>query len=72
MKACAGICHRHRAPAIRSDSRYASGHRRCTRCDEWFLDAVRCPCCLAVLRSRPRKRGRKTTKKVNICCPTHT
>lgn len=54
-RTCRGICQTIKAVPVPNSKRYAIGHKRCTFCGLFFsLPGVRCPCCKAVLRTKPR------------------
>ena len=61
-RTCKGICEYLKAKPLPNNERYKAGHKRCSFCGMYFLlDGVRCPCCQATLRTKPRS---KKAKKV--------
>ena len=56
-RTCKNICKRHQAKAVPNKIRYEIGQKRCTFCGIFLtLDDVRCICCKAVLRTKPRSK----------------
>jgi len=54
-RTCKGICLALRAGPVPNRLRYEMGHKRCTFCGLYLVIAdPRCPCCRAVLRTKPR------------------
>ena len=54
-RTCRNICTRYQAKAVPNKIRYEIGQKRCTFCGIFLtLDDVRCICCKAVLRTKPR------------------
>ena len=54
-RTCKGICQMLKADSMPNSMRYDSGHKRCTFCGLFFsIPDPRCPCCRAVLRTKPR------------------
>lgn len=54
-RTCKGICEMHKAEPIPNRFRYELGQKRCTFCGLFFATSdIRCPCCKAVLRTKPR------------------
>ncbi|MGY5140610.1 MAG: hypothetical protein ACW9W9_04295 [Candidatus Nitrosopumilus sp. Bin_571-38] len=50
----------HKAEPVSNKIRYEIGQKRCTFCGIFFLlDDIRCICCKAVLRTKPRSRKSK-------------
>jgi rRNA maturation endonuclease Nob1 len=53
--ACKGLCSRYKAKWAVREFRYASGQKRCNRCEIYLQwDGLWCPCCGISLRIRPR------------------
>jgi hypothetical protein len=58
---CKGICIRHKAHKPVDSGRYATGQKRCQRCEIFIKwDSVSCPCCGYKLRIGPRNMKFKT------------
>ena len=56
-RTCRNICTRYQAKAVPNKIRYEIGQKRCTFCGIFLtLDDVRCICCKAVLRTKPRSK----------------
>ena len=54
-RTCKGICQLYQAESIPNRFRYEFGHKHCTFCGLFFaISDIRCPCCKAVLRTKPR------------------
>jgi DNA-directed RNA polymerase subunit RPC12/RpoP len=52
---CKGICVKYRATKPRGSGRYASGQKRCQRCELFMRwQGLECPCCGFRLRMKPR------------------
>ena len=56
-RTCRNVCKRHQADPVPNKIRYEIGQKRCTFCGI-FLNSqdVRCICCKAVLRTKPRSK----------------
>jgi len=54
--ACKGICEKYKSTTKKFGSRYQDGTKRCNSCDIYLKwdESSRCPCCGAVLRTKPR------------------
>ncbi len=59
-RTCKGICIMYKAEPVSNKLRYELGQKRCTFCG-LFLSTkdVRCLCCQAVLRTKPRSKIKK-------------
>ena len=58
-RTCKGICLRHEAEPASNAIRYEIGQKRCTFCSLFLkTKEIRCVCCKAILRTRPRGRRR--------------
>lgn len=56
-RTCKGICELLKAEPLPNKERYVSGHKRCSFCSTYFShDGIRCPCCQATLRTKPRSK----------------
>jgi len=56
-RTCRGICIQHESPKTANKLRYDLGHKRCTYCALYINTLeVRCPCCKATLRTKPRNK----------------
>ncbi len=65
-RTCKGICLRYEARSAANKIRYDIGQKRCTFCGLFLkVEDVRCICCKAVLRTKPRS-GQKQKKKNRI------
>ena len=66
-RTCRNICTRYQADPVPNKIRYEIGQKRCTFCGIFLsLDDVRCICCKAVLRTKPRsKRKQNNTTWLN-------
>ena len=54
---CHGLCERLKSISIRNSLRYTMGQKRCSLCAHFFItDEIRCPCCSALLRTKPRNK----------------
>lgn len=54
-RSCRGICETMKAVPVPNGMRYEMGHKRCSFCGLFFsIPDIRCPCCKAVLRTKPR------------------
>lgn len=54
-RTCKGICLMLKAEPAPNRVRYELGQKRCTFCGLFFdIPEIRCPCCKAVLRTKPR------------------
>ena len=54
-RSCRGICESLAAESIPNKLRYEMGHKRCSHCGIFFsIPEIRCPCCKAALRTKPR------------------
>lgn len=63
-RTCKGICLRYRAESVPNKIRYEIGHKRCTFCGLFLkIDEIRCICCKAVLRTKPRGSKEKKQKE---------
>jgi hypothetical protein len=66
--ACKGICERHKA--VRNGTtgiRYAEGQKRYNYCSIFMVwDGRHCPCCVYVLRTKPRFRKYKERLRAQI------
>ncbi len=52
---CKGICIRYAGEKISDGLKYSSGYKRCTYCSLFVKTIeIRCPCCSAKLRTKPR------------------
>ena len=52
---CKGICVRYIGKKIPNGLKYSSGYKRCTHCSLFVKTIeIRCPCCKAKLRTKPR------------------
>ena len=52
---CRGICMRYKAVKRLHNSRYQSGHKRCSTCGIFInWEGTNCPCCGTLLRTKPR------------------
>lgn len=61
---CIGICIKYKANKVFGQLRYATGQKRCTRCEMWMQwDGKRCPCCSRQLKTRPRNSKHKAKFK---------
>lgn len=59
VRSCKGICESLAADSVPNKMRYKLGHKRCSYCGIFFsTEDVRCPCCKAALRTKPRGKGR--------------
>ena len=57
---CKNICHRLRASFTHGRLRYVDGHKYCAMCEVYFkTDELRCVCCKARLRVKPRNHKSK-------------
>ena len=59
-RSCRGICIQLAAESVPNKIRYQVGHKRCSFCGIFFSTPdIRCPCCKAALRTKPRgKKGK--------------
>jgi len=56
-RTCKGVCDTLKAEPVPNGARYELGHKRCSFCCMFLsVPDIRCPCCKAVLRTRPRGR----------------
>lgn len=61
-RTCRGICEYQKADSVPNRLRYKIGQKLCSFCGIFFsIDAPRCPCCQAALRTKPKS---KKSKKV--------
>ncbi|MBT5842752.1 MAG: hypothetical protein HOH78_04120 [Thaumarchaeota archaeon] len=52
---CKGMCNRLEIERIPNGSKYELGQKRCTLCSLFMtVSGFRCPCCSALLRTKPR------------------
>ena len=63
-RTCKGICLRYEARPAPNKIRYEIGQKRCTFCGLFLkVDDVRCVCCKAVLRTKPRSGKKEKVQK---------
>ncbi len=56
-RTCKGLCVIMKADSLPNRLRYVLGQKRCTFCGCFFsTEDIRCPCCKAVLRTKPRSK----------------
>ena len=54
---CKGICIDFKGDAIPNGSKYNAGQKRCSFCGLFMnVQAIRCPCCSAILRTKSRNK----------------
>ncbi|MGI9566522.1 MAG: hypothetical protein ACR2LL_05855 [Nitrosopumilus sp.] len=61
-RTCIGICIRYKSMRVANRLQYQLGHKRCTHCGLFMnTGEIRCPCCKAVLRIKPRNKTNRNT-----------
>jgi len=66
-RTCRGVCVLHKGPTVPNGLRYGFGQKRCTYCGLFLsVKDTRCPCCKAVLRTKPRSKKKTMEEQNNL------